>query len=519
MGLSVFPVKTGGVPSGNTASRPSSPVIGDTFYNGQNNSIEIYTGTEWVLLSAPPTPPTIASVTDIGTDLAYATGGTFVVVVDPATIGGKVDNFNAATTSGGFSASSSSTTITMSGLTSNTSFAVTAGATNKFGQSSQSNSFANVTATTVPQAPTIGTATIFDNTTDVAITWTLGNTGGKNLSSITITPFLNGVTAGTPQTAATTSSTSHSFTGLTSGSAYTFKVKATNANGTSLDSAATNSITVPTFQSIDILLVAGGGGAGGSNNNWANGGGGGAGGLLGYNNILFTPAATYTVTVGNGGGGGTGNVNGTNGGNSNVTGTGISLTAALGGGGGAWYNGTGDTGGSGGGGGSAVGSGTSGQGFSGGSRASLAESGGGGGAGEAGSTDGTGHGGDGVDTYSSWGSATTSGQNIDGTYWFAGGGTGGSQSQFSGQGGNGGGANRTSYGGSGNAGTANTGGGGGAASNNLNGPNTGGAGGSGIVILRTAGTYTAASTTGSPTRVVTGGYTYYKFTGNGSITI
>jgi hypothetical protein len=29
---------------------------------------------------------------------------------------------------------------------------------------------------------------------------------------------------------------------------------------------------------------------------------------------------------------------------------------------------------------------------------------------------------------------------------------------------------------------------------------------------------TAAATTGSPTRVVSGGYTYYTFTGSGSIT-
>jgi hypothetical protein len=35
--------------------------------------------------------------------------------------------------------------------------------------------------------------------------------------------------------------------------------------------------------------------------------------------------------------------------------------------------------------------------------------------------------------------------------------------------------------------------------------------------MRTLGTYTATETTGSPTRVVTGGYTYYTWTGNGSI--
>jgi hypothetical protein len=38
------------------------------------------------------------------------------------------------------------------------------------------------------------------------------------------------------------------------------------------------------------------------------------------------------------------------------------------------------------------------------------------------------------------------------------------------------------------------------------------------VLLRMVGSKTAASTTGAPTRYETGGYTYYKFTGNGSIT-
>jgi hypothetical protein len=49
---------------------------------------------------------------------------------------------------------------------------------------------------------------------------------------------------------------------------------------------------------------------------------------------------------------------------------------------------------------------------------------------------------------------------------------------------------------------------------------TAGSGGSGIVIVRYADSYLAAtSTTGSPTVTVTGGYRIYTWTGSGSITI
>jgi hypothetical protein len=38
-------------------------------------------------------------------------------------------------------------------------------------------------------------------------------------------------------------------------------------------------------------------------------------------------------------------------------------------------------------------------------------------------------------------------------------------------------------------------------------------------LLKFSGSVTASSTTGSPTRYETGGNTYYKYTGDGSITI
>jgi hypothetical protein len=66
--------------------------------------------------------------------------------------------------------------------------------------------------------------------------------------------------------------------------------------------------------------------------------------------------------------------------------------------------------------------------------------------------------------------------------------------------------------------TANTGGGGGG-SGYSGSFVLGSAGGSGVVVIRYADTFAAAaSTTGSPTVTVSGGFRIYRWTGSGSIT-
>jgi hypothetical protein len=68
----------------------------------------------------------------------------------------------------------------------------------------------------------------------------------------------------------------------------------------------------------------------------------------------------------------------------------------------------------------------------------------------------------------------------------------------------------------GQPGAQNTGGGGGG---NGGFSYNGGTGGSGIVVIRYADTFAAATnTTGSPTVTVTGGYRIYTWTSSGSIT-
>lgn len=326
MGLQQIPSK-GGIPSGNTAGRPGSPVIGDTYYNGQLELLEIYNGTQWVAASAPPAVPVISSVTDVG-NVAYASGGSLSVAVAAPTAGGTPSQYNAQTTSGGFTGSSSTSPVVISGLVVGSSYSVVVNGQNNFGVTTNSLASDAVTVTTLPQIPTIGTATASSTANEITVTWTNGATGGKALSSITITPFLNGTTAETARTAATTSSTSYTFTEgqLTAGASYTFKVKATNANGTCADSTASNSATMPNFIPIDVLVVAGGGG------NGSDGGGAGGGGGVGRNTSYGVLLSTnYTVTVGAGGAGFSSSPGaGANGGNS-VFGT---MTAYGGGGGG-----------------------------------------------------------------------------------------------------------------------------------------------------------------------------------------
>ena len=85
----------------------------------------------------------------------------------------------------------------------------------------------------VPDAPTIGTATVSGTTASVPFTAAV--TGG------TVTTF---TATSTPGSITGTSATSPiSVSGLTGGTAYTFKVKGANSTATGPESAASNSIT------------------------------------------------------------------------------------------------------------------------------------------------------------------------------------------------------------------------------------------------------------------------------------
>jgi Domain of unknown function (DUF4082)/Fibronectin type III domain/Bacterial Ig domain len=134
------------------------------------------------------------------------------------------------------------TNTTITGLTSGTAYTFTVQAANANGNgpvSAHSNSV-TPTGAIAPSAPTAVTAS--PATGQAQVSWTTPNNGGSPITSYTVTPFI-GTTAQTPVPVSNGSATSATVTGLTTGTAYTFTVSATNSIGTSAASTASSAAT------------------------------------------------------------------------------------------------------------------------------------------------------------------------------------------------------------------------------------------------------------------------------------
>lgn len=125
-------------------------------------------------------------------------------------------------------------TCTVTGLSNGVAYTFKASATNGIGTSAQSTASISVTPSTVPNAPTGVVASAGDASASVSFTAPT-NTGGSAITGYVVTAS-DGTTA-----SGTTSPIT--ITGLSNDTAYTFTVKAVNANGDSVASASSASAT------------------------------------------------------------------------------------------------------------------------------------------------------------------------------------------------------------------------------------------------------------------------------------
>jgi hypothetical protein len=353
-------------------------------YSGVWSLSQQFQGRGQGLWPQPPGAPTIGTATLVTTTSAT------VAFTPPACVGSPAPTYEAVSSPGCITSTGASSPISVTGLTAGTAYTFRVRAQNTATGYGAYSASSNSVQARVPGAPTIGTATAGacrSATVSFSAPACVGSPGGITSYTVTSTPGCITASGG---------SSPLSVTGLTGGTSYTFKAKATNAYGTGACSAASNSITalvktcvtygspgtyswvVPSgVTSIAAVTIGAGAGAG----NFTSGFGGAGGGLAYGNGISVTPGETLTIIVGSGGPGGSSTSNGSfsavRRGSCNL----VRATAGGTGGPGSFSNGTsGQTGGYGnsGGGGAA---GYTGGGGSGGSYSSNGSAGSGGGAG------------------------------------------------------------------------------------------------------------------------------------------
>jgi hypothetical protein len=200
-----------------------------------------------------PSAVIVGTPTDVGTNRAF-NNASVTIPVTASNTGGAVTSFTATSTPGSITGTSTTSPITITGLNSNTSytFSVVGSNTSAVSPAAITNS---VTATSVPDIPTIGTVTDVgtnrakDNGAANVPFTAPTNSGGKSITAYTATS--------NPGSFSSTSTTSPIVvTGLASGTAYTYTVTAKNDNGTSVASSASSSVTATTVPGAPTSVAA-----------------------------------------------------------------------------------------------------------------------------------------------------------------------------------------------------------------------------------------------------------------------
>jgi large repetitive protein len=207
----------------------TSTVCSSDFDTASNRRPNFTIRVVYALDPEPPGAPTITS----------AVGGNRQATISftaPASDGGAlITSYTATSNPGEFTATSSGSPITVTGLTNGTSYTFTVVATNVAGSGPASLPSLPVTPEGRPGAPTGVTAVAGVSQATVSFTPPTF-TGASAITHYTATSSPGGITA-------TSSGSPIVVTGLTNGVSYTFAVTATNSDGTGPASDPSNSVT------------------------------------------------------------------------------------------------------------------------------------------------------------------------------------------------------------------------------------------------------------------------------------
>ena len=203
-----------------------------------NGTSDASSASNSVSFTSVPGAPTIGTATNTPSGRGFNDGAASVTFSAPASNGGSAITSYTVTSSGGNIATGVSSPITVTGLSSNTAYTFTVKANNAIGTGPSSSASNSITATTIPQAPNVGTVSVL-STTSVSVPFSANANGGASISGYTISSSPSISLSGSSPSSSP-ASVSGSFDANT---AYTFRVTATNANGTSSTSSASNSVT------------------------------------------------------------------------------------------------------------------------------------------------------------------------------------------------------------------------------------------------------------------------------------
>jgi len=190
-----------------------------------------------------PQSPTSVTATDVGTSRAFNNGAASVSFSLPGS-SPAATSFTVTSSPGSFTATGASSPLTVTGLQSNTAYTFTVTATNALGTSAPSSASASITATTVPATPSAPSASTSGSSAQDNVSWTAPANGGKAITGYTWSSS-DGKSGSTGSTSVTVNQEA--------GTAQTYAVYATNANGNSLVSA--NSASVTTFSFTPFSFV------------------------------------------------------------------------------------------------------------------------------------------------------------------------------------------------------------------------------------------------------------------------